>query len=83
MCRWTEEEVRPIYMVGLPRHRHFIGFFNVPVQAPTRGQPFYGYAEKQPHFSRLLRHSWRYVRSILALNPGVPMGEQTGHKTEK
>ena len=39
MCRWTEEEVGP--MVNLPLHRHFVGFFNVPVQAPTRGQPFY------------------------------------------
>ena len=23
------------------RHRHFVGFFNVPVQAPTRDHPFY------------------------------------------
>ena len=23
------------------RHRHFVGFFNVPVQAPTRSYPFY------------------------------------------
>ena len=29
--------------------RHFIGFFNVPVQVPTRGHPFYGYSEKPPH----------------------------------
>ena len=39
MCRRTEEEVVPT--VGLPRHRHFAGFFNVPVLAPTRDQPFY------------------------------------------
>ena len=26
---------------GSQRHRHFVGFFHVPVQAPTRGQPFY------------------------------------------
>ena len=26
---------------GSQRHRHFVGFFNVPVQAPTRGHPFY------------------------------------------
>ena len=39
MCRRTEEEVGPT--VGLPRHRHFVGFFNVPVQAPTRDHPFY------------------------------------------
>ena len=25
--------------VGLPRHRHFVGFFNVPAQAPTRHGP--------------------------------------------
>ena len=26
---------------GSQRHRHFVGFFNVPVLAPTREQPFY------------------------------------------
>ena len=26
---------------GSQRHRHFVGFFNVPVQAPTRGHPFH------------------------------------------
>ena len=26
---------------GSRRHRHFVGFFNMPVQAPTRDQPFY------------------------------------------
>ena len=26
---------------GFQRHRHFVGFFNVPVLAPTRDQPFY------------------------------------------
>ena len=26
---------------GSQRHRHFVGFFNVPVLAPTRDQPFY------------------------------------------
>ena len=26
---------------GSQRHKHFVRFFNVPVQAPTRGQPFY------------------------------------------
>ena len=29
---------------GSQSHRHFVGFFNVPVQAPTRGQPFYSYS---------------------------------------
>ena len=27
--------------LGSQRHRHFVGFFNMPDQAPTRGQPFY------------------------------------------
>ena len=26
---------------GSQRHRHFVGFFNVPVLAPTRDEPFY------------------------------------------
>ena len=26
---------------GSQRHRYFVGFFNVPVQAPTHGHPFY------------------------------------------
>ena len=26
---------------GFQRHRHFVGFFNLPVQAPTRDHPFY------------------------------------------
>ena len=44
--RRRTEEVGP--MVGLQRHRHFAGFFNVPVQAPTRDHPFYGYSEDRP-----------------------------------
>ena len=67
MCRRTEEEVEPT--VGLPRHRYFVAFFNVPVQTPIRDPPFYGYSEKPPHFSRLLRHAWGYGGHILDLNP--------------
>ena len=66
MCRRIEE-VGPT--VGLPRHRHFVGFFNVPFQTPTRDSPFYGYSEKPPHFSRLLQHAWGYGGHILDLNP--------------
>ena len=33
MYRQTEEEIVPA--VGLPRHRHFVGYFNVPVLHPT------------------------------------------------
>ena len=28
------------------RQRHFVGFFNVPVQVPPGGHPLYGYSEK-------------------------------------
>ena len=34
---------------GSQRYRHFVRFFNVPVQAPTRGHHFYGYSEKLPY----------------------------------
>ena len=67
MCRRTEE-VRPT--VGLPRHRHFVGLSNVQVQAPTLGQPFYGYLQKKPsHFSQLLLRAWGYGGPIFILNP--------------
>ena len=49
---------------------------NVPVRAPTRGQPFYGYSEKPPQFSRLLRHTRGYGRHILALTIGSPWGHR-------
>ena len=32
--------------------------------------PFYGYSEKPPHFSRLLRHAWGYGGHILDWTPG-------------
>ena len=78
MCRRIEE-VEPT--VGLPRHRHFLGFFNVPVQTPTRDPPFYGYSEKPPHFSRLLRHVWGYGGHILDLNPRAPTGSVRHNNT--
>ena len=33
---------------GCQRHRHFVGFFNLPIQAPTRDLPFYGYPRNRP-----------------------------------
>ena len=70
MCRRTEE-ILPT--VRLPQ-RHFVGFYSVPVQALTRGHPFYNDSEKQPHFSHLLRGTWGYGERILILNPRVPTG---------
>ena len=69
MCRLTEEEIGPT--VGLPRHRHLLEFFNVPVKAPTRGQ-----SEKQSHFSRLLRCALGYGGHIFILNPRGGRGKQ-------
>ena len=57
---------------GSQCHRHFVGFFNVPVQAPTRGQHSNGYSKKPPHFSRLLRRAWGYGVPILILTPNPP-----------
>ena len=56
MCRRTEEEVGPT--VGLPRHRHFVVFFNVPVQAPTRDHPFlYGDSDTPPQVVAFYDHA--------------------------
>ena len=58
----------------LPHHRHYVGFFNVPVQAPTRGQLFYVYSEKSPHFNRILQRAAHGDTGgpILLLNPQGP-----------
>ena len=60
---------------GLQRHRHYVRFFDVSVQAPTWGQPFYVYSEKPQNFSRLLRRAWGYGGHILVLNPRVHTGD--------
>ena len=52
----TEEEVRPT--VGLPCHTHFVGFFNVPVLAPTRDHPFFtGDFDTPPNLVALYDHA--------------------------
>ena len=43
---------------GSQRHRHFVGFFNMPFQAPTQNNPFYIRLFRETAlFSRLLRHA--------------------------
>ena len=72
MCRWTEEVGLTF---GLPRHRHFVGFSNVPVQAPTRGQTFYGYFKNPPsYFRHLLLRAKGYRGPIIILNLPGPHG---------
>ena len=69
-------------MFGPPRHRHFVGFFNVPVPASTR-QPFYGYSEKPPHFSRLLRRMGIRRTYSRRKHPRVATWVATGENRER
>ena len=48
---------------GSQYHRHFVGFFIVPVHAPTRDQPFNSYSEKPPHFNPLFTTHKGYFSS--------------------
>ena len=58
---------------GSQRHRHFVGFFNVPVQARTRDQPFYTVIPRnRPHLVAFTTR-WGYGGHILDLTPRVPM----------
>ena len=68
---------------GSQRHKHLVGFLNVPVQAPTRDHTFYGYSEKLLHFNRLLQHAWWYGQSILDLTPPPPTPTPKGKKSKK
>ena len=50
---------------GSQRHRHFVGFFNVPVQAPHGTTLFIRWFRHTAPFSRLLRSRWGYGGHIL------------------
>ena len=50
------------------------GFYNVPVQAPTRGQPFLRLFRETVQFSRLLRHDGDTDDLFSSLTHGVPKG---------
>ena len=52
---------------GSQRHRHFVGIFNVPVQAPTRDHPFIRWFRHTAPISRLLRSRWGHGGDILDL----------------
>ena len=60
---------------GYQCHRHSVWFCSMPVQAPTRGHPFYGYSKKPPNFSRLLWCAWGYRGPILVW---IPQGHNGG-----
>ena len=62
---------------GSKRYRHFVGFFSVSFQAPTKGLPFLRLFQQTTPFSRLLRNAEDMEELCLILNPGVPMGDYT------
>ena len=66
---------------GSQRHRHFVGFFNVPVLAPTRDHPFIRWFRHSAPFSRLLRSRWGYGGHILDFNPRAPTGGKCSMET--
>ena len=60
---------------GSERHRHFVGFFNVPVLAPTRDQPFYTVIpDTPPHLVAFYDHAGDTEVHILDLIPRAHTG---------
>ena len=57
------------------RHRHFVGFLNVPHQAPTRGHPFYTVIPRNRPIYSPFTTRWRHGRHILDLTPRSSGGE--------
>ena len=70
---------------GFQRHRHFIGFFNVPVQAPTRGRPFYTVIPRNhPHLVAFYDTlGIRRTHSRLNPPPPPPRGSPRGRRGKK
>ena len=58
---------------GSKRHRHFVEFFNVPVKAPTQGNPFYTVIPRNCPFSRLFRHAGD-TKGTFSISPRLPKG---------
>ena len=54
---------------GSQRHRHFVGLFNVPVQAPTRDHPFYTVIPRNRPILSLFTPRWGYGGHILGFTP--------------
>ena len=59
---------------GSQRHRHFVWFFNVPVQTPTRGHPFYTVIPTHRPIKSPIKTRWGYGVRTLELNPRRPHG---------
>ena len=67
---------------GSQRHRHFVGFFNVPVKASTRGQPFYTVISRNRPIKTPFTARWGYGGHILDWTPGSLEGN-TPRQNEK
>ena len=59
---------------GSQRHRHFVGFFNVPVPHRHGTNLFIRWFRHTAPFSRLLRSRWGYGGAHSRLNPPGPHG---------
>ena len=84
-CMWRhrcEGGLKKLHLrSGSQRHRHFVGFFNVPVQAPTRGHPFYTVLPTHRPIYSPFTTRLGYGERILDLNPRRPHGGQSNTKT--
>ena len=70
--RWAGGLKKLDLRLGSQRHRHFVGFFNMPVQALIRL-----FLETAP-FSRLLRHAGDTEDTFSTKPPGSPRGIHVG-----
>ena len=59
---------------GSQHHRHFVGFFNVPVPQRHGTTLFIRWFRNTASFSRLLRSRWGYGVNILDLTPWALTG---------
>ena len=73
MCRPIEKEVEP--MIGLQSPLLFRSVLWRVRPSTDQGPTFYGYSEKAPHFSRILRRAWGYGGPIVVVHPRVPREE--------
>ena len=67
---------------GSQRHRHFVGFFNVPVLHRHGTNLFIRWFRHTAPFSRLLRSRWGYGGAHSRLNPPGPHGGFSSEKIE-
>ena len=71
---WISPQEQLFLRSGSQRHRHFAGFFNVPVIHRHGTTLFIRWFRHTAPFSRLLRSRWGYGGHILDLTPGPSRG---------